>query len=236
MAVAKSFTNFEKLGEPFKKNNKMYINVRNQKTGTKRAVRWYTDAEYAKLYPETVLKEIAKPYLKQSLGFSKGYITVLKDADYDDEWCNKSVARWCGRWGWYIASTDDFPEDCPFEYKKLYWKDVIKEEGILKPREEIEQIIFQLFYDNSPSQHLGSVGDRLELNIEIINIDKVETNYGAKARYTFVDSNDNVLEWFTSLREDWNLKDKKIIRGTVKGLTRKHGLNITVLTRCMERK
>ena len=93
-----------------------------------------------------------------------------------------------------------------------------------------------MFYDNSPSQYLGNIGDRIELEAEIIDIEKIETAYGIKARYTLCDEKGNMLEWFTGVRKDWLKGNKKNFRGTVKELKRKYGINMTVLTRCIERK
>ena len=50
MPVAPSFQNFTRLSEPFFKNGKTYIKVKNPSTGTEREVRWYSDSEYAKAY------------------------------------------------------------------------------------------------------------------------------------------------------------------------------------------
>ena len=50
--VAKSFQNMKQLGEPFNEKGKMYVNVKNEKSGTVRKVRWYTESEYAKMYGE----------------------------------------------------------------------------------------------------------------------------------------------------------------------------------------
>jgi hypothetical protein len=50
MPVAKSFQKYTLIGEPYKKNGRQYIVIR-YADGHDREVRWYTDAEYAKLYP-----------------------------------------------------------------------------------------------------------------------------------------------------------------------------------------
>ena len=55
--VAKSFQNMEMLTEPFEENGRMYIKVRNPKTGTERKVRWYTEKEYNKMYPDSVVSQ-----------------------------------------------------------------------------------------------------------------------------------------------------------------------------------
>ena len=78
MAVEKSFKNFEMLSEPFEQNNKMYVIVRNPKTQHERTVRWYTDSEYAKLYPEEKSITQGLKNLKNCLGFNKGYIKSTK--------------------------------------------------------------------------------------------------------------------------------------------------------------
>lgn len=74
--VAPSFQKMEMLGEPFEANGKMYIQIRNPKTGNKRQVRWYNEKEYQHLYPESAVKvdHSNDPYWKPqkiALGFEK---------------------------------------------------------------------------------------------------------------------------------------------------------------------
>ena len=236
--VAKTFQSFTILTEPFEENGKKYVTVRNPKTGKERKVRFYTEKEYAKMYPKETSVSSGKVFknLKKVLGFDKGYVTVFKDAGDEDEWCSKSIARWHGDWGWYIVSTDQLPQDCPHETKRLYWKDISVSDNELKPHDEIEQIVYNLFFDESPSRFLGEVGDRLiDLNVTIVKIDKKETNYGTKANYFLEDEDGNILNWFTNSRDGWKLNSQKKIRGTIKELVKKNGINITVLTRCLER-
>lgn len=233
--VAKSFQQLKIVGEPFYQNKKQYIIVQ-KKDGSEKIVRWYSDKEYAKMYPNE--QPIMKGWknLKRVLGFEKGYITIFKNASYDDEWFNRSNARWHERWGWYIISTEEVPANCPTEQAKLYWKDVSIDDENLKSKDEIEQIIYQLLYDDSPSDYIGNIGDRLELNVNIFSIQTVDTSYGKKAIYLMEDEQGNVFKWFTSIRKDWFLNSIKTIRGTVKELKKENGIKITVLTRCIERK
>ena len=49
--VAKSFQSLEQTCEPFTANGKQYVKVR-CKNGNERTVRYYTETEYYKLYPE----------------------------------------------------------------------------------------------------------------------------------------------------------------------------------------
>ena len=51
MAVAKTYAHMKVEGEPFKENGRMYVNVIAPK-GIKK-VRWYSDAEYRRMYPES---------------------------------------------------------------------------------------------------------------------------------------------------------------------------------------
>lgn len=238
--VAKSFQTFKMIGEPFEKNGKKYIIVQNQKTGTERTVRWYTEKEYAKMYPKENIAldghRTKFKNLKKVLGFSKGYITIFKGAGDEDEWCRLNVRQHHGDWGWYVLSTEEVPSECPFETKKLYWSDISISDEELKPHDKVQEIVQNLLYDDSPSQFVGKIGDRLyDIKVKIIGASTTDTDYGTKANYLLEDENGNVMSWFTNVRKDWDLNSEKIIRGSIKDLTRKNGLNITVLTRCLER-
>ena len=128
--VALSFQSFEFLTEPYSSNGKMYIRVRNPKTGTERQVRWYNETEFRKLYPKEKVEIKNKYYRprKEVLGFDKGDITVLINADIDKhaEWLAAAKARYHKQWGWYIISTEAIPENHPEEItiKKLLWEEI----------------------------------------------------------------------------------------------------------------
>lgn len=107
--VAPSFQNFEFLSEPYESGGKMYIRVRNPKTGTERQVRWYEEKEYRRTY-KTVQPKETRP-LKDVLGFEQGNITILKGAsDRYLDWLASVKARYCRWWGWYLISTLPTPE------------------------------------------------------------------------------------------------------------------------------
>ena len=83
MPVAKSFQTFEQLCEPYSTSGKMYIQVKNPKTGTIRTVRWYTEKEYAKMYPSEISVTTKKVKTqKEVLGFEKGYITFINRKNF----------------------------------------------------------------------------------------------------------------------------------------------------------
>ena len=121
MPVAPSFQNFTRLSEPFFKNGKTYIKVKNPSTGTEREVRWYSDSEYAKAYGKKMSDhKDGWDGLKHARGFDNGPILVIRgNKAADEDWLRGSVARYAVGIGWYIASTDVFPDDAPEHLKYL---------------------------------------------------------------------------------------------------------------------
>ena len=148
--VAPSFQNFEFLTEPYSTNGKMYIRVRNPKTKTERQVRWYTEKEYYKLYPEEKVKSNSsnKYYrpLKEVLGFNKGYITLIRgDIDNNFGWLANSIARYHKYWEWYIISTENIPNDIPFglNFYQLNWESIGLDEKTLKSENIIKKFLME---------------------------------------------------------------------------------------------
>lgn len=148
--VAPSFQNFEFLTEPYFANGKMYIRVRNPKTKTERQVRWYTEKEYYKLYPEEKVKSNSsdKYYrpLKEVLGFNKGYITLIRgDIDNNFGWLANSIARYHKYWGWYIISTENIPNDIPsnLNFYQLNWESIGLDEKTLKSENVIKKFLME---------------------------------------------------------------------------------------------
>lgn len=137
--VAPSFQTFEIIGEVFIKGAKNYIKVKNPKTGTIRDVRWYNEAEFAKAYGKKIETNAKVPKdgvdaawefywskdgcegLKHARGFDEGPILVLRGlrTREDEEWCERSIARYAVGIGWYFASTDTLPDDIPAHFKKV---------------------------------------------------------------------------------------------------------------------
>jgi hypothetical protein len=133
--VAKSFQNFIFLSEPFVENKRTYIMVKNPKTKTERKVRWYTEKEYAKLYPAAmpVYTDNLQHFkgLRQCLGFEKGFITIFRNVKAaDEEFFRKSTARKHKFFGWYFISTDELPQ-LPSHLQPivLNWELIGNEEG-----------------------------------------------------------------------------------------------------------
>jgi hypothetical protein len=240
MPVAKSFQTFEQLCEPYSTSGKMYIQVKNPKTGTIRTVRWYTEKEYAKMYPSEISVTTKKVKTqKEVLGFEKGYITIFKGDTYPClEWFQeKEECRYTRWWGWYIMSTLEIPSDIPegIEIVQLPWELVGKEDGSLKIESEVTAAVETLIYDQGTSEYIGAIGDRLELEVTITGNFKVENGFGGTTTiHTMEDLDGNVYMWATSSK-NWAVGEEKLIRGTVKEHRIYKNVKQTVLTRCAER-
>jgi hypothetical protein len=241
MPVAKSFQTFEQLCEPYLSSGRMYTQVKNPKTGTVRTVRWYDEKEYAKLYPEEakiVKTEKNVKSQKEVLGFTKGYITIFK-GKIDDNLMfleDSVVFRYTRFWGWYIISTEKIPA-LPEGLTpiRLDWELVGNPNGSLKSENEIAAAIENLLYNNnSSSRFIGSPGERLDLQITVIDSYVSSTDkFGQNTTHIMQDKNQNVYVWITAAKS-WDKGSIKHIRGTVKEHKNSKGVKQTILTRCME--
>ena len=222
MSVAPSFTNLERLSEPFEENGKEYILVKT-KSGTTRKVRWY----------EEPMKKI-RP-LKEVLGFTKGYITIFKGNTYSLlEWFQESTARYHKFWGWYFASEEELPEiPAGITPIQLKWKDVaFADEDQLRRESQIKEHIDSLMYDPSPSKWQGEVGDRIDRTLTVIKVTPLEDGYyGPSTFFLFRDEYDNEYCWTTGSKS-LDLNATYEVRGTIKALQKYKGKEQTVLTRC----
>ena len=232
--VAPSFQNFEFLCEPYLANGKMYIRVRNPKTGTERQVRWYEEKDAKTITPKATPQKSSQ---KEALGFTKGYITIFKGDTYPHlEWFQQSIARYARCWGWYIISTEEVPADLPegIEPIRLSWEAVGNEDGSLKLENEVKEAVESLMYDESISEHVGSIGDRIEINVKVIKNIALENNYGHSTMHIFEDACGNQYVWITN-SQSWSEGSEKTIRASVKEHKRYKGVRQTVLSRCLER-
>ena len=247
--VAKSYQKMKQLGEPFKDKGKMYVKVITEK-GNEKIVRWYTNEEYAKMYPDEKKDRTKDPYYKPQkyvLGFDKGYITIFRGykEEIHEEWFRQSICRYARWWGWYVISTEEVPKDLPsgVEPVKLFWDPMGNEEEWLKDEITVKNHVRKTLMDSMrpverngvESVYQGNVGDRLDINVKIISKDAVENKRFNKITYTYEmeDTNGNYYIWKTQAK-DWDCGTKHHIRGTVKEFDEVNGEEATVLTRCIE--
>ena len=233
--VAKSFQNLEIVGEVYVSKGKQYVQVRT-KSGGLRQVRWYTEKEYAKMYPEeNKIKEFKTQ--KEVLGFTKGYITIFKgDIPFEDDYFKLSAKISYARgWGWYIPSTEEIPEDLP-EYAipvRLPWELVGKEDETLKTDREIAAAVEPLRYESDESEYQGQIGDKLELIVVVEKAIALDGYYGLSTMHIMRDYDGNCYVWTTAARS-WEIDSEHHIIGSVKDHKQYKGVRQTVLTRCRE--
>ena len=235
--VAKSFQEMEIVCEPYTLTGRMYVKVKNPKTGNVRQVRWYTDAEYAKLYPEAKADITTFKNQKQALGFEKGYITIFKGDTYTHiDWFRASICRYTRWWGWYVVSTEEIPEDLPsgVEPVRLDWESVGAENGNLKPENQVKEAVEALIYEGSDSEHVGTIGERLELYVTVEKALEFDGAYGrGSTMHLMRDDCGNLFVWNTSAKS-WSVGTEHHIRGTVKDHRTYRNEKQTVLNRCQE--
>lgn len=231
--VAKSYEALQQQGEPFVVKGRSYVNVIT-KTGAIKTVRWYTESEYRKMYPETAAPIAQVVNQKQIFGFTKGYITIFKGAiDDHQEWFKLSNARYATMWGWYVISTEEVPSDVPSDITpiKLMWDDVSVSATSLKPQAEIIKIVEALQYDATPSKFVGTVGASLETTLTIQKAIPIETAWGIATLHVMSDECENIYIWQTTARQLVE-GNTYLVRGRVKEHRTYKGTNQTVLTNC----
>lgn len=238
MAVAPSFQNFEMLCEPFAANGKMYIRVRNPKTGTERQVRWYEEKSTKTISSNepVITRPVSEKPQKEVLGFAKGYITIFKGDTYKHlDWFRMSIARYARYFGWYIVSTDEIPADLPADLEpiQLPWERVGSEDGYLIPEDQIKVVVESLIYDESPSTFQGKIGERIEIDAIITKVIALEGEFSSSNMHIMEDPCGNVYVW-TTASKNWSVGSHKIVRGTVKDHRIYKNIRQTILNRCME--
>lgn len=240
--VAKSYQGLEIVQEPYKKNGRMYVMIKNKK-GALKEIRWYNDAEYAKMYPEVTVSDKSKdPYYKPQkyvLGFEKGYITIFRGVKEEhEEWFKQSICNFTRWWGWSVPSTKEVPKDLPsgVEPVKLYWDPMGNEKEWLREEKVILAHVQATLYPmKSKSISQGGISDRIErvLTVEE-NIEIENKHFNSKSNVHYMrDSKGNLYMWKTSAK-NWPVGASKTVRGTVKDFDTYKGENVTVLTRCIE--
>lgn len=237
MPVAKSYQTLEKLTEPYNVKGRAYVDVRTAKGATKR-VRWYSDAEYKKLYPDAAVEGEVKRIknLKDILGFSTGSITVFYGNTYEiKDWFVEQKARYNQHFGWYMADGMTYQEPLPagVQTHVVNWSDVSIDNDNLKSNEEIKGYMDSFVYPEDQSQFIGTIGQRIEVEVTVVKNISVEGYYGLNHIHTMRDADGNAYVWATTSK-NWQEGEIKTIKGTVKEHKLYRNIKETVLTRCVE--
>jgi hypothetical protein len=235
--VAKSYQSMKQVSAPFNENGKMYVIVQKD-NGTTKKVRWYNENEYAKMYAADPVQPTDGTNYRRLLGFGyAGYITIFRGYSNDLEWWfDHSVARYHCIFGWYVVSDDAVPIDLPNAVQpvRLDW-DRVGDGVRLRGADEVRAAVNAVLYGESKSQYQGSVGDRFDLTITVINSQVSETKYGNLTTHTFEDSEGNQYLWITGAK-NWEKGAVKTIRASIKEHKIINNIQTTILTRCVETK
>jgi hypothetical protein len=233
MPVAKSYQKLNICGNPYSKNGRQYVVV-SYPDGRRKEVRWYTDSEYNKMYPEAQVVPQKLRSTKEVLGFKEGYITIFKGDTYPLlDWFRLSTARYHVFWGWYFVSEEPLPEiPAGIEPVQLPWDKVaIVDEDTLRSEAQIKAAIEDLIYEPSSSKHVGTVGERVEVEVEVVKAIVNDGYYGRSTFHVMRTPDGDILTWNTSAKS-FEVGETYKLRGTVKEHTIYKREAQTVLTRC----
>jgi len=227
MSVAKTYSNFPIEGEPFKENGRMYVNVRAPK-GIKK-VRWYTDAEYKRMYPDEVVKtDIMDFDARHAFGFGpEGFITIYKGHNLK-EWAEDNLQnlRYNNTFLYYTPGRLELPRISEgIEPIKLIWDEVKYEGNKMKSHEEVSKYVANLLSTDvcGTSEYQGSIDEWLQKEVTVREKSTKESRFGTKHTYYLDDAMNNTYVWETGakdypcnmvLRLKMKVKEHKEINGT----------------------
>ena len=234
MAVAKTYTNMTVSGEPFKENGRMYVNVITKK-GLKK-VRWYTDSEYHKLYPNEAI--VSTFNARQAFGFGdKGYITIYR---------GKNIERWAEQdrtniwrnmiFGYYTPSKFDARQtDSNVVAIQLYWDDIKATDTSIKSDEEVIKYVNSLYHNNDDcaSKYQGSKDEWLQKTVTINEKTSKEGHFGTKHSYLMSDAENNLYSWETGAK-DYSCDTTVSLKMKVTDHKEINGEEVTIVWYCKE--
>ena len=131
--------------------------------------------------------------------------------------------------GWYFSEPRE-----EFKTVELTAEECLEENAWhgLEWRGNVIREILKAKLPANPSQHIGQVGGKIELEATFKRTRWYDTPFGTTWIHTFEDAEGNCLVWKTSASLDVVAGDKIRIRGTVKDHDEYNGVKQTVLTRC----
>ena len=232
MAVARSYRDCKILCDPYSLNGRKYVDIETP-LGFPKRVRYYSDAEYFKMYGEEFKSESEK----DKLGFTNGYITIFKGNTYPHkDWLKENGARFSKLFNWSFPSGVDWPQDeLPEDLTPITvsWESVSLNDTLL-PENEIINYINSLRYEPSKSEYVGEVGDRITMPFTVKKTMTFDSYFGGiSTMHIMEDESGNVFVWTTTSKAFPEGKEI-LLCGTIKEHKEYRGTKQTVLTRCKE--
>lgn len=233
MPVAKTYAHMEIQGEPFSENKRMYVNVLAPK-GIKK-VRWYSDAEYARMYPNEV-KDEPEFNAYRAFGFNDSdYITLYKGRNVE-EWAeNDRHNIWNNLiFGYYTPGRLELPNlSNGIEAVQLKWKQITAKDNSMKPVEEVQKIVQSLIGMVSNSEYQGEEGTWIQKEVVVREKKSRDSHYGEKHTYVLVDAENNTYVWETNTK-DYAIDVAVSLKMKVKEHKEINGEKVTVVWYCKE--
>jgi hypothetical protein len=235
MPVAKTYAKMEIQGEPFQESGRMYVNVIAPK-GLKK-VRWYTDTEYRRMYPDAVVEHDVMDFnAKHVFGFEEtGYITLYKGRNVE-EWANedRTNIRFNCTFGYYTPGRLGTPHLTDgIEPIHLMWEDVMAHDDRMKPHEEVKKIVAAMLNDESASTFQGKVDEWLQKTVTVREKKNKESHFGTKHTFTLEDSEGNTYLWETGAK-DYPVAQTVSLKMKVKEHKEMNNEKVTVVWYCKE--
>lgn len=235
-AVAKSYQRCDIMGEPFTQNGRQYVTIETP-FGELKNVRWYSDAEYARMYPNATKGNVS---YRNILGFGDaGYITVYYGETYPHlDWFKEQPAcRYNKYFGWFTPSDETVDEEIPegVEVGKVYWDAVCNEFGAVDENKATAVMAELRYKDVDAGSYVGEIGERRDFTLRIKKAIAIAGYYGMSTMHIMEDADGNTFVWTTAAKtldvgETYNLK------GTIKDHKEYKGIKQTILTRCALKK
>lgn len=175
----------------------------------------------------------------QAQGFNengKTYVILGNTYNVKDQ-LKELGCKWSNVIGWHspvklegfdsveIDVDDVYDKDYAETYRWNYWKRADEETFSAKIKEATEK----LNKETNPSKHIGNIGDKVEVEVELVRRGSFESDFGTTYVYTFKDSEGNVLVWKT---KNYFEVATCTVKGTIKEHSEYKGIPQTVLTRC----
>ena len=233
MPVAKTYAHMEIQGEPFSENKRMYVNVLAPK-GIKK-VRWYSEAEYARMYPNEV-KDEPEFNAYRAFGFNDSdYITLYKGRNVE-EWAENDRSNiWNNLiFGYYTPGRLKLPRlSDGVEAIQLKWKQIAAKGNSMKPVEEVQKIVQSLIGMISNSEYQGEEGTWIQKEVVVREKKSRDSRYGEKHTYVLMDAENNTYVWETNTK-DYAIDVAVSLKMKVKEHKEINGEKVTVVWYCKE--
>ena len=241
MPVAKSYSTLEIQGEPFEENKRMYVNVLAPK-GIKK-VRWYSDTEYQRMYPNEVIEDGQHSNMdfpaRHVFGFGdNGYITIYRgDENILKEFreLHQESFRYNLTFKLYTPSRIPIPSGLPEGVYaiRLNWEEVMDHDDRMKPHEIVQKIVAEKLGTLSKSHYQGEINEWLQKTVKITKKTSQENHFGTKHTYTLEDTEGNLYVWETGAK-DYESGKTVSLKMKVKEHKEIDGNEVTVVWYCKE--